>query len=55
MIEAGQLFDELGRVGVDYADLVRTLEREGVRKFAHSFAELLEGVHAKSDLLPATT
>ena len=31
-----------------------TLEREGVEKFADSFAELIEGIRAKSgELVPA--
>ena len=33
--------------GVDYDDVVATLESEGVQKFSDSFAELLEGVRAK--------
>ena len=38
---------ELERVGVSYDDVVETLEREGVQKFADSFEELLEGVRSK--------
>jgi transaldolase len=45
--EARRLFDELAAVGVDYDDVVQTLEREGVQKFADSFKELLDGVEAK--------
>src|ERR687886_344794 len=45
--EARRLFDELAAVGVDYDDVVETLEREGVQKFADSFKELLDGVEAK--------
>ena len=30
--------------GVDYDDVVETLEREGVEKFSDSFDELLEGI-----------
>jgi transaldolase len=45
--EARALFDELERVGVDYDDVVETLEREGVQKFSDSFDELLEGIRAK--------
>jgi transaldolase len=45
--EAVALFDELAAVGVDYDDVVETLEREGVEKFSESFASLLEGVRAK--------
>jgi transaldolase len=45
--EARKLFDDLAKVGVDYDDVVLTLEREGVEKFAASFEELLDGVRAK--------
>ncbi len=51
--EARQLFVDLARVGVDYDDVVLTLEAEGVQKFADSFAELLDGVHAKRGELAA--
>jgi transaldolase len=52
--EAQQLLAELAAVGVDYDDVVLTLEEEGVQKFADSFAELLEGVGAKrGELAPA--
>ena len=36
--------DRLGDLGVSYDDVVATLEREGVEKFAASWVELLEGV-----------
>ncbi len=36
--------DRLDRVGVDYEEVVQTLEREGVEKFVASWLELLEGV-----------
>jgi transaldolase len=42
--EARQLFEDLEQAGVDYDDVVETLEREGVEKFAKSFDELLEGI-----------
>jgi transaldolase len=45
--EARALFDELERAGVDYDDVVETLEAEGVQKFADSFDELVEGIRAK--------
>src|SRR5215210_5278001 len=51
--EARQLFEDLARVGVDYDDVVLTLEEEGVQKFADSFAELLDGVRAKHGQLAA--
>ena len=45
--EAHALLDELAKAGVDYDDVVDTLEREGVQKFSDSLAELLEGIRAK--------
>jgi transaldolase len=45
--EAHQLFEELGQVGIDYDDVTRVLEEEGVQKFADSFDELLDGIRAK--------
>jgi transaldolase len=45
--EAGQLFEELAQAGIDYDDVTRVLEEEGVQKFADSFEELLEGIAAK--------
>jgi len=49
--EAHKLFDQLAAVGIDYDDVVATLEREGVQKFSDSFAELLDGVMAKRGAL----
>ncbi|MBD0317607.1 MAG: transaldolase [Thermoleophilia bacterium] len=46
--EARQLFEDLERAGVDYDDVVETLEREGVEKFADSFEELLDGIRRSS-------
>ena len=52
--EAEKVFADLTQAGIDYADVTETLEREGVEKFADSFAELLEGIRAKSgELVPA--
>ena len=45
--EARHLFERLAEAGVDYDDVVATLEREGVEKFSDSFRELLDGVRAK--------
>jgi transaldolase len=39
--EARTLFAELKEVGVDYDDVVRVLEDEGVEKFETSWTELL--------------
>jgi transaldolase len=51
--EARRLFDQLAEAGVDYDDVVRVLEEEGVQKFADSFAELLDGISAKRGELAA--
>jgi len=45
--EAKQVFERVAEAGVDYDDVVVTLEQEGVEKFADSFRELLDGVKAK--------
>jgi transaldolase len=51
--EAERVFEQIREAGVDYDDVTDTLEREGVEKFADSFAELLEGIRAKSGELAA--
>jgi transaldolase len=50
---ARRLIDELREVGVDYDDVVLTLEEEGVQKFADSFDELLDGIRARREQLVA--
>src|SRR5919202_379093 len=45
--EAHRLFDDLAAAGIDYDDVVRVLEEEGVEKFIDSFTELLDGVESK--------
>jgi transaldolase len=45
--EAQYLFNKLYAVGVDYDDVVATLEREGIEKFVASFNELLKRVGDK--------
>ena len=45
--EAHALFDELAAVGVDYDDVVATLEDECVVKFSASFVELRQGITDK--------
>jgi transaldolase len=45
--EANALLADLAAAGVDYDDVVETLEAEGVQKFSDSFAELLDGIQAK--------
>ena len=51
--EAHKLLERLAEVGVDYDDVVATLEAEGVQKFADSFQELLDGIRAKRAELAA--
>jgi transaldolase len=52
--EARRVFEELERAGVDYDDVTRTLEREGVEKFADSFDGLLKALQEKQrSLAPA--
>src|SRR5689334_13262975 len=51
--EAHGLLEQLAAVGIDYDDMVLTLEKEGVQKFADSFAELLDGVKAKRETVAA--
>jgi transaldolase len=51
--DAREVFRRVAEAGVDYDDVTATLEREGVDKFADSFAELLDGIRAKSgELVP---
>jgi len=45
--EARALMRALAEAGVDYDDVVATLEREGVDKFSDSFRTLLDGIEAK--------
>jgi transaldolase len=48
---ARKVLDDLEEAGVDYDDVVATLEREGVEKFADSFKELFGDVESKRDEL----
>ena len=51
---ARKLFLDLRDAGIDYDDVVDTLEREGVQKFSDSFDELMDGIKAKrGELAPA--
>jgi transaldolase len=51
---ADRLLDRLADAGIDYEDVVETLEVEGVEKFADSFDELIDGIRAKrAELAPA--
>src|SRR5262245_48977939 len=45
--DARRLLEQLSDAGVDYDDVTKTLEQEGVEKFAASFKELLDGIDAK--------
>jgi transaldolase len=42
--EAQQVLNDLAAIGVEYKDVVDTLEREGVEKFAQSWTELLDSM-----------
>jgi transaldolase len=53
--EAERVLEEIAAVGVDYDDVVDTLEREGVEKFSASFKELLEGIGEKRGELVSAT
>jgi transaldolase len=50
---ARRTLERFGEAGVDYDDVVATLEREGVEKFAKSFRELFADLEAKRDQLVA--
>ena len=52
--EANQVLRRFEEAGIDYDDVTATLEREGVDKFSESFAELLDGIRAKSGELVAS-
>jgi len=44
IVRANDQLDKMAEVGVDYDDVVETLEREGVEKFTASWLELLDEV-----------
>ena len=48
---AKQLLKDLEAAGIDYDDVVDTLEKEGVEKFAASFKELFADIESKRDQL----
>jgi transaldolase len=50
---ARRTLEALAEAGIDYDDVVETLEREGVEKFAKSFRELFADLEAKRDQLVA--
>jgi transaldolase len=45
--DARYLFNQLYTAGIDYDDIVATLEREGIEKFRASFTQLLEEIAEK--------
>ena len=56
--EAQQVLDDLAAVGVDYDDVVKVLEDEGVEKFESSWLDLIESVTQQledkgADVMPA--
>ena len=50
---ARSVLEAFAAAGIDYDDVVETLEREGVEKFAKSFRELFADLEAKRDQLVA--
>jgi transaldolase len=50
---ARQVLADLADAGIDYDDVVATLEREGVQKFSDSFKELFADIESKRDQLVA--
>jgi transaldolase len=46
--EAGELFKQLRKAGLDYEDVTDVLEQQGIQKFADPFHELLEEIENKS-------
>jgi transaldolase len=44
---ARQVLSDLSAAGVEYDDIVATLEREGIEKFNTAFSELLQGIAGK--------
>ena len=51
--KANKLLAELRDAGVDYDDVVETLEQEGVQKFADAFDQITESIRAKRGQLAA--
>ena len=50
---ARKVLEVLKAAGIDYDDVVDTLEKEGVKKFADSFKELFADIESKRDQLVA--
>jgi transaldolase len=49
--QAHRTFARFAEAGIDYDDVVATLEREGVQKFADAFRQMVDGVDAKRQQL----
>jgi transaldolase len=47
--EAQGVLDDLAAVGIDYDDVVKVLEDEGVQKFEDAWTQLLDGVQGQLD------
>ncbi len=47
--EAQKVFDQLGEVGIDFEDVLLTIEHEGVDKFKKSWTELVETVEKQME------
>jgi transaldolase len=47
--QAQGVLDDLAAVGIDYDDVVKVLEDEGVQKFEDAWSQLLEGVQKQLD------
>jgi transaldolase len=47
--EAQEVFDRLTAVGIDFEDVLLTLEKEGVDKFKKSWTELVETVSGQME------
>jgi transaldolase len=45
--DARRFLEDLREAGVAYEDVVEVLEKEGVKKFADSFEELMEEIKSK--------
>ena len=50
-VDAHKLLDDLAQIGIDYDDVVRVLEEEGVEKFEASWNELIDSVQKELDKL----
>lgn len=51
--QSQRLLERLAEVGIDYDDVVGTLEAEGIEKFVGAFAKLLAGLEEKRQALTA--